>query len=197
MKNRQFLWRLAFLVMATSIFSLPDAPGLCAEPDGRKSPPFERTWESLQQYECPTWFRDAKFGIYAHWGPYAVPAFPTTTDWYSHYMYQPLHPIHKFHVSTYGPVFEFGYKDLIPQFTAKKFDADAWAKLYAEAGARFAGPVAEHSDGFALWNSELTEWDAMDRGPKRDVVAELKKAIRKRGLKFLTSFHHHWKRQRL
>jgi alpha-L-fucosidase len=108
-------------------------------------------------------------------------------------MYQPEHPIHKFHVQTYGPVSAFGYKDLVPLFTAEKFDADAWAELYAESGARFAGPVAEHCDGFALWNSTLTEWDAMDKGPERDVVAELEKAIRARRLKFLTSFHHHWK----
>ncbi len=193
MRNRQILWWLAFFVAGASVLSLPDALGQCAEPDGRKTPPFERTWESLRQYECPTWFRDAKFGIYAHWGPYAVPPFPTTTDWYSHYMYQPQHRIHKFHVSTYGPVSKFGYKDLVPQFTAKGFDANAWAELYAEAGARFAGPVAEHSDGFALWDSALTEWDAMDKGPNRDIVGELEEAIRRRGLKFLTSFHHHWK----
>jgi alpha-L-fucosidase len=156
-------------------------------------PTYECTWESLIQFKCPEWFRDAKFGIYAHWGPYCVPAFPTTTDWYSHYMYQPNHPIHKFHVEIYGPVTAFGYKELVPLFTAPKFDAEAWAELYAESGARFAGPVAEHCDGFAFWDSKLTEWDSVDKGPRRDVVAEMEKAIRKRGLKYLTSFHHHWK----
>jgi alpha-L-fucosidase len=161
---------------------------------GRQAAPaFEPTWESLQQYQCPDWFRDAKFGIYAHWGPYCVPAYPTTTDWYSHHMYQPGHPIHKYHVETYGPVTEFGYKELVPLFTAPQFDADEWADLYKESGARFAGPVAEHSDGFALWDSDLTQWDSVDKGPKRDVVGELQKAIRSRGLKFITSFHHHWK----
>lgn len=154
---------------------------------------FKPTWESLQQYQCPEWFRDAKFGIYAHWGPYCVPAFPTTTDWYSHHMYQPNHAIHIYHVETYGPVTEFGYKEFVPLFTAPKFDADTWAELYKESGARFAGPVAEHCDGFAFWDSDLTEWDSVDKGPKRDVVSEMAEAIRSRGLKFITSFHHHWK----
>ena len=154
---------------------------------------FEKSWESLQDYQCPAWFRDAKFGVYAHWGPYCVPAFPTTTDWYSHYMYQPDHVIHKYHLETYGPVTEFGYKELVSLFTAPRFDADEWAELYKESGARFAGPVAEHSDGFALWDSDITEWDSVDKGPKRDVVAEMAEAIRSRGLKYLTSFHHHWK----
>ena len=93
---------------------------------------YETTWESLQQYECPDWFRDAKFGLYAHWGPYCVPAFPTTTDWYSHHMYQPDHAIHKYHVETYGPVTKFGYKEFVPLFTAPRFDADKWAQLYKE-----------------------------------------------------------------
>ena len=158
-----------------------------------EAPAFGKSWESLQNYQCPEWFRDAKFGIYAHWGPYCVPAFPTTTDWYSHYMYRPGHAIHKYQVETYGPVSEFGYKDFVPQFTAPKFDAEAWAELYKESGARFAGPVAEHCDGFAFWDSAITEWDSVDKGPKRDVVAELEKAIRSRGLKYMTSFHHHWK----
>ena len=185
-------WTLT-VVGATAVFSLLGTVGQGAATNNKKIKYFERTWESLQKYECPVWFRGAKFGIYAHWGPYCVPAFPTTTDWYSHHMYQPKHPIHKFHIETYGPVTEFGYKELVPLFKAEKFDADAWANLYEESGARFAGPVAEHCDGFALWDSTLTEWDSMDKGLKRDVVAELEKAIRKRGLKFLTSFHHHWK----
>lgn len=160
---------------------------------GLTQEPYQASWESLQQYQCPEWFRDAKFGIYAHWGPYCVPAFPTTTDWYSRHMYQPNHAIHRFQVETYGPVTEFGYKEFIPLFTAPRFDADEWAELYQESGARFAGPVAEHCDGFAFWDSAITEWDSVDKGPKRDVVAEMAKALRSRGLKFLTSFHHHWK----
>lgn len=106
--------------------------------------------ESLKQYEVPEWWLDAKFGIYFHWGPYSVPAHKT--EWYSHWMYQPGHEIRKYHEDTYGPLKEFGYKDFIPMFKAEKFDPDAWAKLFKKAGARFAGPVAEHADGFAMWD---------------------------------------------
>lgn len=155
--------------------------------------PFSANWQSLQQYQCPEWFRDAKFGIYAHWGPYSVPEYPGNTDWYSHHMYLSYHPIHAFHLQKYGPLDKFGYKDLIPKFTGENFDADAWAKLYLEAGAKFAGPVAEHSDGFSMWATELTPWNAGKMGPKRDVVGELEQAIRKTDMKFVTSFHHAWK----
>ncbi|MBN1804077.1 MAG: alpha-L-fucosidase [Sedimentisphaerales bacterium] len=193
MENQPILGKIPVIVIVTVIFSFLGMVAQGGVKNKYDTKYFERTWESLQQYECPAWFRDAKFGIYAHWGPYSIPSSPTTTDWYSHYMYQPGHPVHKFHVRTYGSVSKFGYKDLVLQFTASNFDADAWAELYAQSGARFAGPVAEHADGFALWDSALTEWDSMDKGPKRDIVAELEKAIRKRGLRFLTSFHHHWK----
>lgn len=151
---------------------------------------FSPTWESLQQYRCPDWFRDAKFGIYTHWGVYAVPAF--RTEWYPHYMYQPGHPIHEHHVETYGPLSRFGYKDFVPRFTAERFDPDEWAELFARAGARFAGPVTEHADGFAMWDTELTEWNAGAKGPKCDVVGEMAAAVRRRGLRFVASFHHHW-----
>ncbi len=182
--------RCLVLLFFAQLLGLSGCSGLSQE---LVTPTFEKNWKSLQNYECPDWFRDAKFGIYAHWGPYCIPAFPTTTDWYSHHMYQPGHAIHKYHVETYGPITEFGYKEFVPQFTAPKFNADAWAQLYEESGARFAGPVAEHCDGFAFWDSNITEWDSVDKGPKRDVVAEMEKAVRSRGLKFMTSFHHHWK----
>ncbi|MFC2098252.1 alpha-L-fucosidase [Bacteroidota bacterium] len=151
---------------------------------------FTADWESMRQYECPEWFRDAKFGIYFHWGVYSVPAYKT--EWYSHYMYVPDHPIHEYHEKTYGPVNEFGYKDFIPMFTAEKFNPDEWAELFKASGARWAGPVTEHADGFAMWDSKLTSFDAMDMGPKRDVVGELSKAIRKQGLKFVTTMHLQW-----
>ena len=156
---------------------------------GAVSGPFKPEWESLKQYRCPEWFRDAKFGIYAHWGPYSVPEFQT--EWYSHWMYQ-TGVVHQFHVKKYGPVDKFGYKDLIPRFTGEKFNADEWAELYRQAGAQFAGPVAEHADGFAMWDSDLTRWNAKQMGPKRDIVGEMEKAVRKRGMKFVTTLHHSW-----
>ena len=158
----------------------------------KKQKQFEPTWESLSQYDCPEWFRDAKFGIYAHWGVYSTARCPGTPDWYGHNMYVEGHPNNTFHKETYGPVDEFGYKDMVPMFTAPKFDADEWADLFVEAGARFAGPVGEHADGFAMWDSEVNPWNAADKGPGRDIVAEMEKAVRSRGLKFVVSLHHSW-----
>ena len=94
------------------------------------------------------------------------------------------------HLRKFGPVDKYGYKDLIPLFTGEKFNADEWVKLYVEAGARFAGPVAEHADGFSMWDSRLNSWNAKAMGPKRDVVGELEQAIRRHGLKFVTTMHH-------
>lgn len=153
---------------------------------------FEATWESLQQYECPEWFRNAKFGIYAHWGVYSVVKCPGTPDWYGHNMYIEGHPNNRFHISHFGSVDSFGYKNLVPLFTAPKFNADEWADLFVEAGARFAGPVGEHADGFSMWNSKVNPWNAVNMGPHRDIVKEMEQAIRKRGLKFLVSLHHSW-----
>ena len=106
--------------------------------------------------------------------------------------YDKNHPNYKQHKEVYGDPKEFGYKDLVPLFTAPKFNADEWADLFVESGARFAGPCGEHADGFAMWNSKINSWNAVDMGPKRDIVAELEKAIRKRGLKYMVSLHHSW-----
>lgn len=151
---------------------------------------YQSDWNSLSQYNVPTWWQDAKFGIYFHWGPYSVPAHKT--EWYSHYMYQEDHPIRRHHESTYGPLSEFGYKDFIPMFTAEKFNANEWAELFKKAGAKFAGPVAEHADGFAMWDSELTDWNAQKMGPKRDIVGEMEKAVRAMDMKFILTYHRHW-----
>ncbi|SHK67854.1 alpha-L-fucosidase [Reichenbachiella agariperforans] len=172
--------------------------GLCActaNPEKKESQvmeekPYTADWSSLQQHQTPEWFLDAKFGIYFHWGPYSVPAYQT--EWYSHWMYVEDHPVRKHHEETYGSLDEFGYKDFIPMFTASQFDADEWAELFKKSGAQFAGPVAEHADGFAMWDSQLTEWDAVDMGPKRDIVGEMEKAIRKQGMKFVATYHRHW-----
>ncbi|WP_282117211.1 alpha-L-fucosidase [Cellulophaga baltica] len=147
-------------------------------------------WESLQQYEVPEWYKDLKFGIYFHWGPYAVPAYEN--EWYSRWMYVDGHLINKHHKATYGALDTFGYKDFIPMFKAEKFEAEVWADLFVKAGAQFAGPIAEHADGFAMWDSQLTKWDAKDMGPKIDVVGAMEKAIKSRGLKFITTYHRHW-----
>ena len=153
---------------------------------------YKPTWESLSTHPVPKWFRDAKFGIYTHWGIYSVPAY--MTEWYPHGMYMKEgfrnKDFHGYHTKHFGPPEKFGYKDFIPKFTGEKFDADEWAELFVKAGAKFAGPVAEHHDGFAMWDSKLTKWDAADMGPKVDVVGKLAAAIKKRGMKFVTTFHH-------
>ena len=149
---------------------------------------YEEKWESISQHPDPRWFVNAKFGIYWHWGPYSVPAFGN--EWYPRNMYLKGNKANKHHTETYGDPSKFGYKDFIPRFKAEKFDAEEWAELFLKAGAQFAGPVAMHHDGFALWDSEITAWNAADMGPRRDLTGELERAIRKRGMRFVTTFHH-------
>jgi len=153
---------------------------------------FDATWESLADYPVPRWYEDGKFGIFIHWGAYSVPAFGN--EWYPRHMYIPGRPEYEHHLATYGSHEKFGYKDFIPQFKAEKFDPEAWAILFRKAGARFVVPVAEHHDGFAMYDSALTEWNAAKMGPKRDVIGELSAAVRKQWLTFGLSSHRaeHW-----
>ena len=165
------------------------AGGCATSPKAAQQETFEPTWESLAKVnEAPEWFRDAKYGVYFHWGVYAVPAFGS--EWYPRNMHIKRNREYKHHVETWGDPTAFGYPDFVPKFRAENFDADAWAKLFKQSGARFAGPVAEHHDGWSMWDSELTPWNVADKGPKRDITGELAKAIRKRGMKFVATFHH-------
>jgi len=154
--------------------------------------PFRADWSSLENFRTPDWYRDAKFGIFIHWGVYSVPAYGN--EWYSRNMYVPDNDAFKHHVATYGPQSQFGYKDFIPKFTAEKFDANAWVDLFTRAGARYVVPVGEHCDGFAMYGSRLTQWNVARMGPRRDTLAELARAIRTHGLKLGVSSHRaeHW-----
>jgi alpha-L-fucosidase len=153
--------------------------------------PYQPTWNSVKTHSTPQWLKDGKFGIYTHWGIYAVPAQGPNATWYASNLYnKPNGPERKYHIATYGPLEKFGYKDFIPMFTGEKFNADEWADLFEKAGAKFAGPVAEHHDGFSMWDTKYSEWNAAKMGPKRDVVGELSIAIKKRNMKFVTAFHH-------
>jgi alpha-L-fucosidase len=155
--------------------------------------PFRDDWQSLRAYQAPEWFRDAKFGIFIHWGVYSLAGFGS--EWYSRNMYQQGSPDFAHHVATYGPQTQFGYKDLIPKFTAEHFDPNTWAKLFHDAGARYVVPVAEHHDGFPMYESNLTDWCAGKMGPKRDVLGELAKAVRAEGMHLGASSHraeHDW-----
>jgi alpha-L-fucosidase len=149
--------------------------------------PYRADWESLQKYETPDWYKDAKFGIFIHWGIYSVPAFGN--EWYPRNMYRQGSDENKHHVSTYGPLTKFGYKDFIPMFRAGHFDPAAWARLFKEAGAKYVVPVFEHHDGFAMYDSGLSDWTAAKMGPQRDVHGELAKAVHAEGLRLGASSH--------
>jgi alpha-L-fucosidase len=168
-----------------------------------RSWPYAPSWNSLKTHPTPRWFQEAKFGIYTHWGIYCVPGRGPNATWYPYNMYREGTPQHAYHVQTYGDPSRFGYKDFIPMFTAEKFDPDEWAELFKLSGARYAGPVGEHHDGFCMWDTRYSDWSAAKMGPKRDVVGLLESAIRRQGLKFLVALHHaenwwffpHWKKQ--
>lgn len=154
---------------------------------------FSATWKSLSKHKnVPEWMRDAKFGIYCHWGVYAVPAYNN-----EHYIkamrdtseYSKL-GTHKRHVALYGPLNEFDYHHFIPKFKGEYFNGNEWAELFIKGGARFAGLVGEHHDGFSMWDSDITPFNSKDMGPHKDIVGELEKSIRAKGLKYFVSLHH-------
>jgi alpha-L-fucosidase len=186
--------------LAISVPAAAEVPGYQAKVSaklaevrqGTRSGPFRPEWNSLRAYRTPDWFRDAKFGIFIHWGPYSVPAF--ANEWYSRNMYVPGNAAYEHHVKTYGPQAKFGYKDFIPKFRAERFDPAAWVKLFSDAGAKYVVPVAEHCDGFAMYASDFSEWDASEMGPKRDTTGEIAKAARAAGMHFGLSSHRaeHW-----
>lgn len=153
---------------------------------------FKDNWDSLSQYRIPDWYKEMKFGIFIHWGIYSVPAY--ANEWYSRNMYIQGTNEFEHHVKTYGPHKEFGYKDYIPMFTADKFNPQEWADLFKEAGARYVIPVGEHHDGFQMYASDISHWNAAQMGPKRNVLGELKEAIEGNGMVMGTSTHRaeHW-----
>jgi alpha-L-fucosidase len=160
---------------------------------GANQGPFRPDWNSLSQYQVPDWYRDAKFGIFIHWGVYSVPAFGS--EWYPREMYHAGSEENQHHVSVYGPLTKFGYKDFIPMFKAQQYDPQAWAHLFKESGARYVVPVFEHHDGFQMYDSNLSDWTAVKMGPHRDLMGDLEKATRAEGLHFGASSHrieHDW-----
>ena len=158
--------------------------------------PMAPDWQSLTAYRAPGWYQDAKFGIFIHWGVYSVAAYKG--EWYPRHIYErsgQYADYYRHQVATYGPMPRVGYKDLIPLFKAEHFDPQAWARLFHEAGARYVVPVAEHHDGFAMYDSKLSDWTAVKMGPHRDVIGELARAIRAQGMKLGLSSHraeHDW-----
>ncbi len=154
--------------------------------------PYKDTWQSLSAYQVPGWYRSAKFGIFIHWGVFSIPAFQN--EWYPRNMYMKDSVEYQHHIETYGKHTEFGYKDFIPLFQAENFHPEEWAELFAKAGARYVVPVAEHHDGFQLYNSEISHWNSCEMGPHRDILGEIKSCCNARNLKVGTSSHRaeHW-----
>lgn len=174
-RQKIFSWMLLIVILSatqTPIFS-------------QSKGNFQPNWESIKaNYQTPAWFNQAKFGIFIHWGLYAVPAYHN--EWYSRHMYGQFA---EYHTEHYGAPDVFGYKDFIPMFKAENYNPDAWAQLFKDAGAKYVVPVAEHHDGFAMYDSALTKWDAMDMGPHRDLIGDLAKAVRRQNLVFGLSSH--------
>ena len=152
-----------------------------------RSGKYKADWESLANHKTPAWYTEGKLGIFIHWGIYSVPAH--SNEWYSRHMYLPGHEEYEYHRKTYGEQKDFGYKDFIPSFTGEKFSADAWVSLFKKAGARFVMPVAEHHDGFAMYDTAFNRWNAKNMGPCRNVVGEIKAACEREGLQFCASTH--------
>ena len=151
-------------------------------PDG----PFSPFWESLKSYRCPDWFRDAKFGIWAHWSPQCV---PEQGDWYARNMYMQGSAQYEYHVTHFGHPSQFGYKDICHLWKADKWEPDALIKLYKRAGADYLVALATHHDNFDCWNSKYQPWNCVNIGPKRDVVGTWAQIARSNGLRFGVSYH--------
>ncbi|OPZ27507.1 MAG: Alpha-L-fucosidase [Bacteroidetes bacterium ADurb.BinA174] len=185
--------KILILFLITLLFASCRQPGKkfynidsVASPKGTEI--FQPNWENIaKNYKFPQWFVDGKFGIFIHWGVYAVPAFEN--EWYARNMYQKDSKVYEHHIATWGTQDKFGYKDFIPMFKAEKFNADEWAKLFKAAGAKYVVLVAEHHDGFSMYASDLNKWNAAQMGPKKDIVGLLKAAAEKEGLTFGLSTH--------
>ena len=151
---------------------------------------YEPTWQSLDSHPLPSWFDDTKLGIFIHWGVFSVPAWAPRgqyAEWYPNNMRDPNNPTYAYHRQTYGA--DFAYRDFIPMFRAERWDPEQWADLFSSAGAGYVVPVGEHHDGFPLWNTRTTDWNAAKMGPRRNILAELGDAVRGKGMHYAPSYH--------
>ncbi|SMP69381.1 alpha-L-fucosidase [Neorhodopirellula lusitana] len=198
--------RLKQLVLASAIVStttigstqtaLADSPSPASETKATSSSnqPYDGSWESLQKMPVPAWFDDGKIGIFIHWGPYSVIGYRKGGGGYAEHtpklLYADPKNYHPMMMERWGkkPP-EFGYKDIIPEFKAENWDPEKWAQLFGDVGAKYVVLTAEHHDGWANWDSDLTPWNAVDMGPKRDLVGDLGAAVRKHGMKYAPSYH--------
>ena len=186
-------WITTLLISSCSNYNSTDNQEQNTEPELLDTPEkYTADWKSLSKHQsCPDWFADSKLGIYFHWGIYSVPAWGS--EWYPRWMYVPDREgwgeeIYEYHRATYGS--DFQYHDFIPKWKGEKFNAAEWVDLFANSGARIIGSIAEHHDGFSLWDSQVNEWNSAQMGPKINVVEAIYKETKKRNLKFMATFHH-------
>ena len=192
MKNKKILLLCFVSLLAFSAIAQIDSLSIAK---GK----FKATDESLDQYQYPEWFRDAKFGIWSHWGPQAV---PRMGDWYARKLYisntwdsntksfsGAPDPDYVYHLAHYGHPSVFGFKDIIPLWKAEKWNPDSLMKLYKKVGAKYFVSMGIHHDNFSLWNTKLNRWNAVNMGPHKDIVAIWQKAAQKEGLRFGISEH--------
>jgi len=189
--RRQALGLIAGAIPAIGLRGAAAAPA--PDKESRRPPgiepedgPFTGTRTSLQAYRAPDWFRDAKFGMWAHWGPQSAVEYG---DWYARLMYIQGSDQYNYHVEHYGHPSKFGFKDTIPMWKAEKFDPAALIRLYKKAGARYFMTMGVHHDNFDLWNSKHNRWNAANMGPRIDIVGAWRKAVRDEGLRFGISEH--------
>lgn len=183
-KFKNFALWCAAVMTAMLISTCTGKPG--KEKEQQVAASFTSDIESFRQYKYPEWFRDAKFGIWAHWGPQAV---PRQGDWYARRLYEEGGSGYRYHLEHYGHPSEFGYKDIIPLWKAERWDPDKLMALYKRVGARYFVSMASHHDNFFLWNSKIHRWNSVNMGPQKDVVGLWQEAARKYGLRFGVSEH--------
>lgn len=177
--------------LATAIFAVLPAINISAQRQAMASGRFEPTWESLSQRETPEWFRDAKFGIWAHWGPQCQ---PEAGDWYARGMYEEGSYAYKHHLENYGHPTEQGFMEIMNEWKAPAWDPDKLVELYKNTGARYFMAMGNHHDNMDLWDSQYQPWNSVNIGPKRDILGEWEAAARRHGLPFGVSIHsaHAW-----
>jgi len=194
MKRRQLLKQLAATLPAVALAKHINAADnmLNSDYEFMASGPFKPNWNSLSSYQTPEWFRNAKFGIWAHWGPQCQPEFG---DWYAREMYMEGSKKYKYHIEKYGHPSKFGFKDVINEWKAELWDPESLVSLYKQAGAKYFVALANHHDNFDLYKSKYQKhWNSTKIGPKKDLIGGWEKAARRNGLRFGVSVHaaHAW-----
>lgn len=188
MRNK---WMMSLCCGAAMLACVPSAAQQNVQPEPMQTGKYQPTWESLAAYECPDWFRDAKFGIWAHWGPQCE---PESGDWYARHMYYPGHWQYDVHVKKYGNPKDFGFKDVINEWKAEEWQPDSLVRFYKSVGARYFMALGNHHDNMDLWDSKYQPWNSVNMGPKKDILKGWERAARKHGLYFGVSLHadHAW-----